>query len=257
MATLRDGLGGEEVSASGLGLAVNPYFAGSLFATAGVKTNGTLSGATLNVTNAVASTTLSGTNVNVTTATAVNVSGTTAVRSALVNATNVIGTTAVSGATANFTNVVASTALSGPLVNLGNAVVAGSVDVPTVYDNTGSPYAQGNVYTSFTAETVITGGMWVTVSGAAGGATMVARAAAASTVPIGVATATAASGATVNILTRGCHYFTAEASLNNGVQFAMGAGGALNTIKAVAAGTGRGTVLAGAGSEGLALCYLF
>jgi len=211
-----------------------------------------LSGASVRVTNAVASTALSGTSVNATTVTAVNVSGTTAVRSALVNATNVIGTTAVSGVTLNVTTA-----------NASNAVLTGSADIPTVYDNTGSPYAAGNVYTTFAAETVISGGMWVSVSGASGGASIKAKAASGDTSPIGVAVATVASGANVSVLTRGIHYFPTEGNINQGVTFGMGGGGALNTINVDVSGTAgglnnsRGVVLAGASSGAQTLVYLW
>ena len=170
-----------------------------------------------------------------------------------------------SAATTQGLNVIGTTALSGPLANLGNAVLTGSADIPTVYDNTGSPYAQGNVYTSFTAETVITGGMWVNVSGAVGGAAVLARAAAVDTTPLGVATATAGSNATVSILTRGFHYFTTEATLNNGVSFSMGGGAALNNVGLVVSGApgghvnARGTVIAGgtSGTSNNVLVYLW
>ena len=146
-----------------------------------------------------------------------------------------------------------------------NATVTGSADIPNVYDNTGSPYAVGNTVTSFTTETVISGGMWVNVSGAVGGAAVLARAAAVDTTPLGVALATVGSNVTVSVLTRGFHYFTTEATLNNGVSFSMGGGAALNNVGLVVSGApgghvnARGTVIAG-GTSGTAnnvLCYLW
>ncbi len=165
---------------------------------------------------------------------------------------NVVATGDFSGA-----NVFSTAAITaGTVVTAKNQVLTGSADIPTVYDNTGSPYLVGNVYTTFTAETHITGGQWVTVSGKAGGATVLAQAAATETVPVGVAVANATSGAIVNVLTRGACYMKADAGLNNAVGVAMGAGGALNTIKAGGAATTRATVLAGAGSDAWALIYL-
>lgn len=152
---------------------------------------------------------------------------------------------------------------SGTTFQGANVLLAGSVDVPTVYDNTGSPYAVGNVLTAFTTETVISGGMWVTVSGAAGGASVLARAAATDSTPLGVALATVGSNAVVSILTRGMHYFGAEVTLVNAETFGMGGGAALNTINVnVSGATGgltnsRGVVLAGASSGGQALVYLW
>ena len=151
----------------------------------------------------------------------------------------------------------AGTVSGAGLGNFSNVVVAGSLDVDTVRSNAGSPYYNGTIL-QFTAETIITGGMWVTVSGAAGGATVLARAAAASTTPLGVATATAGSNATVNILTQGVTFLTADGTIANATQVRMGAGGALNTVAQATAGTGaRGTALAGGGSEDKVLVHLW
>ena len=151
----------------------------------------------------------------------------------------------------------ASTISGAGLVNAANVVVAGSVDADVVYNNAGSPYYNGLVL-QFTSETVITGGMWVTVSGAAGTAAPLARAAAASTTPLGIATATAGSNATVNVLVAGLAYLVADTTVANATQIRMGAGGALNTVAQATVGTGaRGVALAGAGSEGVALVYLW
>jgi len=159
---------------------------------------------------------------------------------------NVYGTTSVEGAT------VRGTTLSG-----GQLLLGGSALTTTSYSTAGSPYYQGTVI-NFTAETIITGGMWVSVSGAAGGASIKAKAAATSTTPVGVATATAASGATVSVLVRGLTYLTAEATISNSTQIRMGAGAALNTVAQATTGSGaRGVALAGAGSEGVALVYLW
>lgn len=157
-----------------------------------------------------------------------------------------------SGADGLFTNLVASTAVSG-----GQLLMGGSALFSNHYFTPGSPYLQGNIE-RFTAETIISGGMWVTLSGAAGGANVRARAAAVSTTPLGVAIATAGSNATVSVLTRGYVYLTADTTIDNATQIRMGAGGALNTVAQATAGSGaRGVALAGAGSEGVALVYLW
>lgn len=153
--------------------------------------------------------------------------------------TQVYGTT-VSGTTAFLTNA-SGTALAYPTLN----------------STAGSPYYNG-VILQFAAETIITGGQWVTVSGAAGGASVKAKAAVVSTAPLGVATATVASGATVSVLTNGLAYFIAEGTIGNGQHVKMGAGLALNTVmESVTASGARGVALAGAGSEGRSLVYLW
>jgi len=50
----------------------------------------------------------------------------------------------------------------------------------------------------------------------------------------------------------------ADETLAAGNQIAMGAGGALNTVKlAITGSNSRGTVIMGAGSEGAVLAYLY
>ena len=182
---------------------------------------------------------------------------------AVISGTNVYGATSVQSPT-----IVASTSLSGTTVNASTVNAASinattGMDSPTVSDSTGSPYNVGNVYTTFTAETNITGGMWVNVSGKAGGATMVARAAGAGMTPLGVATADVSSGATASILARGVRYMVAEDTLNNGTTFGMGVASELDTVRPSVSGTAggidsaRGVVLAGAGSGGDALVYIW
>ena len=154
-------------------------------------------------------------------------------------------------ATSSTTETISGTTLTYTTANIDNR-----------FDTVGSPYAKGDI-SQFTAESIISGGMWVSVSGEAGGASVKAKAGIVLSCPVGVATETAASGATVNVLTRGLHYFIAEETLKHGETFAMGTGTALNTINVTASGTvggldtARGTVLAGAGSEGIALVYLW
>lgn len=154
-------------------------------------------------------------------------------------------------------NIFAGGSVSAGEGNITKVFTAGSVDTDALISNAGSPYYNGNIL-QFTAETIITGGMWTTVSGAAGGATVKAKAAAASTTPLGVAIATVASGGTVSVLTQGVTYLTAGATIANGEQIRMGAGGALNTVLSATAGTGaRGVALAGGGSEDKVLVYLW
>ncbi len=166
---------------------------------------------------------------------------------------NVVATGDFSGA-----NVYSTGALTaGTLATSANTVLTGSADIPTIYDNTGSPYLVGNVYTTFTAETDITGGMWVNVSGKVGGATVKALAGKIDTMPLGVAVASAASGSVVNILTRGvCYMKSEENTLNNATGIAAGGGAALNTIKAAGTATRRGMLLAGGDSGNSVLVYL-
>mgnify|MGYP001558944606 CR=1 FL=1 len=207
------------------------------------------SGATALFTNVVASTALSGASALVTQVTAGSVIG-----------------TITSGTTAYFTNFsgtqinggsVVAPILSGTSLLATQGTLTGSLSTNTVYGTPGSPYYQGDI-ANFTTETVITGGMWVTVSGAAGGASVLAKAAAASTTPLGVALATVGSNATVSVLTRGYTYLTADGTIENAAQIRMGAGGALNTVAQATVGSGaRGVALAGAGSEGKALVYLW
>ena len=200
------------------------------------------SGVTALFTNVTASTGLSGTNLNVTTAVATTFSGAQMVLTG----------------SANAVTINASTSFSGPTIALDTALIAGSIQSTLTYGTPGSPFFQGDVFRTL-AETIITGGMWVTISGAAGGAAMLARAAAASTQgPIGVATATAGSNTLVSVLVRGLTYLTADATISNGQTIGMGAGGALNTAIADGAGSGaRGVAIAGAGSNSVVLVYLW
>lgn len=123
----------------------------------------------------------------------------------------------------------------------------------------GSPYLEGTLVSQWVAETIITGGQWVNVSGAAGGASMRALAAATSTQgAFGVCVATTQSGGTPEILVQGCAFMTADTAMNNGIQFRAGAGAAINTVADHIAGSAaRGVCLAGASSGGAALVYLW
>jgi len=151
------------------------------------------------------------------------------------NLTTTIGTT-VSGVTGRFSNDV----------TIGSSVIMGAT------------VNEGVMVTNIVAEAIITGGMWVEVSGASGTAAALVAKGTENPQPLGIAMATVASGTAVNILTRGVYTgIIAEATVNAGDGFAVGAGNALNCAKATGAGVNRGTVLMGAGSEGVISVYLF
>jgi len=119
----------------------------------------------------------------------------------------------VSGTFANITTVSGTTFRAG-----GNFVIGG-----------GSPYNQGLVV-PMTARGIISGGMFVAASGG------LAFAAPASTkYPIGVAAATAASGATVNVIVHGIVPVIAEGTVAAGGIAMMGAGAGLNTVTPITA----------------------
>ena len=273
-----DGLGGEEViQVSGVGLTTqSPFFTGSV--TAGntilapnIIASTALSGTALN-TGAIGGTIISGTNLRYNNA----IANGSEIVAGTVQGLNVIGTTSLSGANAFVTNVVASTLVSGTGVNtavisgtnlrFNNAVVNGSVIATGDVKTSASfvhPYttSTGIVIDNIATETNVSGGMWV-VGSAASGTTpaVVLKAAAASQAwPLGIALADTASGGTPSILARGYYRgLIADETLAAGNQIAMGAGGALNTVKlAITGSNSRGTVIMGAGSEGAVLAYLY
>lgn len=140
-----------------------------------------------------------------------------------------------------------------------DVTVTGSLTADKHYEN--AALNGGLIIDNIPAATAITGGMWVTGSAASGTTpTIVAIAGPASAEqPLGIALATVASGATVSILMRGFYNgVIADAALASPEGFAAGAGAALNTIKANAAGIARGqVVMAAAGSADTAAIYLF
>lgn len=172
---LRDGLGGEEVTQSGIGaFPQNPFFNGSLVVT------GTINAA------AIAGTNYAGT-----------------------------GSISVSG----INN-------AGTLSNAGNVTVTGSVNSQGIgfVANAGSPYGVGLVV-PLTARAIISGGMFVTASGG-----LALPAAASSKTWLGIAQATAASGATVNVILNGIAAVITEGTTAVGSAVMMGAGGGLNCV---------------------------
>ena len=158
----------------------------------------------------------------------------------------------ISGANIYGGTSVQSASIVGTEVESTNDVTVGK----SIYQ--GYADSEGVIINNVTAEAIITGGMWVTISGgSAASPTFVA-------VPLGaggatgICLATVASGANPQILTRGYYKgMIADASVNVGASFSPGAGAALNTVGAAAAGTTRGTVLMGGGSEAETVVYLW
>lgn len=162
-------------------------------------------------------------------------------------------------------NLDVSNSTSGNNLNLTsglNAATVTSTGDITVGDSIINNYenAEGVQITNIPAESVISGGMWVTGSAASG--TTVSPVAipgpASAEFPLGIALSTTASGANVPILTKGFYKgIVAEATLNAGTTFSAGAGTALNCAKDSGAGVTRGVVIMGGGSEATIGVYLF
>jgi len=160
---------------------------------------------------------------------------------------------AISGGDIYSNDSVVGNVIQGGTISGANVYSASKVEAAGYITDFGA--AKGEMITSLTAESVISGGMWVCGSAASGGIPVAIPLASAQA--LGVCIDTTASGVNPMILTRGLHDFIAEASLNNGVGFAVGAGAALNTVKATGAGLNRGTVVIGGGSEATVRVYLF
>lgn len=152
------------------------------------------------------------------------------------------------------TGIVVATTISGGNSNLSGNLTAGS-SLQLNYSNN-----NGTKIINLVAEAIISGGMWVVGSAASGtSVSPVLKPAPANTgQPLGICLANVASGAAASVLVQGFyHGLIAEASLSQGVGVSCGAGGSLKTAKAAAAGTTRGTVVMGAGSEGVIGVYLW
>ena len=123
------------------------------------------------------------------------------------------------------------------------------------YSNAGSPFLQGTIFKGLNAEAVISGGMWVI------GSEGVLKPAPASTqFPLGIATATTASGAACNVLVQGMAYARAEGTIGAGLGVMMGASNKLDTVQPAGAGSGaRGICMTGAasGTTTFGIVYLF
>lgn len=168
------------------------------------------------------------------------------------NSDNSISGISINGTSGTFTNSTLTT------INNTNITITGSLTPSRTLQSYED--ANGNVVNNIPAAAVISGGMWVTVyAGSATTPVPLAKPGPANAgQPMGIALATTASGANVPILTRGFYKgLIAEASLSSGTGFSAGAGAALNTIKAAAAGTTRGTVVMGGGSEAVTSVYLW
>ena len=150
----------------------------------------------------------------------------------------------LTGSEVNATNL-AATNISGTTIS------ANDIQIPLI-DN------KGMIIEDVPAAAVISGGMWAVVY--AGSAATPVPAVKPKNDPqaTGICLETTASGANPRILTRGYyHGLIADASLSSGVGFAVGAGAALNTVKATGAGLNRGTVVIGGGSEAYVKVYLW
>jgi len=166
------------------------------------------------------------------------------------DADNSISGTSINGTTINGTTINGTT-ISGTTLQSNNHTNYGTT--------TNSHYnGSGTIINTLKADTVISGGMWVIGSAASGTAFAPIAISTVAAQPLGICLSTVASGANVEILTTGVYTgIIAEASLNNGVGFSIGAGTAANCAKAAGAGTTRGTVLMGGGSEATISVYLW
>jgi hypothetical protein len=146
-------------------------------------------------------------------------------------------------------NVTSGTMANGAVLNdltIGSSIYVSSTN------------AEGIVLNSLKAEAIISGGMWVCGSAASGATISPIAKPEAGAQALGIALATTGSNSVVPILTRGRYDgLIAEASVSAGAGFAVGAGAKINCVKATGAGVNRGTVLMGAGSEGVVSVYLF
>lgn len=204
--SLRDGLGGEEMGQAeqqSSSVWLTGSVVASSMATSGLAVNGAVSGTNMWATGSVLA--------DYAVADVLKTSGATV-------AGTVSATTAVSGL-----NVWATGSAGADLFIAENQGLRLTV---------GSPYSCGLIV-PFTARAIISGGMFVGMSGG-----LAYPAAASSKQPIGVATGTAASGATVNVLINGVVPVVAEGTIAINAPAMMGAGAALNCVVAVDAGSG-------------------
>lgn len=151
------------------------------------------------------------------------------------------------------TSILATDSISGANLNLSGSIVAAG----NYLMSTGSPYKTGIVH-QFTARAICSGGAFVWLSGPAlaMGSPFITA-----TPPIGVALATAASNATVNVLTHGIYPMIAEGTVLAGAPVKQGIGvatGAYNTV--LDAGSPSfgviGTTLTGGASEATVFVYV-
>lgn len=123
--------------------------------------------------------------------------------------------------------------LTGSLIVANGLVITGSEvqSSSTVYTG-GSPYNLGWVTQQFTARSIVSGGAWV---GGSGG--LVYQLGASPKAPLGVAAATAQSGATANIIVRGIVPMIADGTVAAVGGAMPGAGAAGNTVSPHVAGS--------------------
>lgn len=149
----------------------------------------------------------------------------------------VTGSLTVGGAV----NLNAGFSLTGSLVSAGNS-----------YYTAGSPYNVGWVTIPLTARSIISGGAWV---GGSGG--LAYQLGASPKCPIGVAAATAASGATVNVIVGGVVPMIADGTIATIGGCFPGAGAAGNTVSPHVAGSAtQYSTLSNAGSEAVVFVVL-
>lgn len=223
--SLRDGLGYEEIGQAGSQVS-------NIWVTGSVYSESNISGANIYGTTAV-----QGVNVIGTT----HVSGLNVWGTGSIQAPKIVGTTHISGL-----NFYGTTLVQG-----GNLQANASGTIPRAVVNdvvltTGSPYGRGTIL-QMPARSDITGGMWVLGSDNKAYAGVEGA-------PIGVAKpgTNVASGGTVDIIVQGVVPMIAEATIAVGVPVRPGAGGALNCVMPLAAGSAHSyPVLSSAGSEGV------
>lgn len=160
-------------------------------------------------------------------------------------------------------SIVSESTISGASVHGTGDVTAGA-DVTAAGDlSIGSsavfPFTlnEGVIINNVPSESIITGGMWVEISGASGTSPSFICKASKEPQCAGICLANCASGSNPSILTRGpYHGVVAEASVSVGDGVAVGAGAGLNCVKATGAGLNRGTVIMGGGSEATVAVWL-
>lgn len=148
--------------------------------------------------------------------------------------------------------------ISGAQANLQNATIGSFINPITIFDATAN---SGFFITNIPAETIISGGQWVTGSAASGTTpTLVCKTAAANQQnPLGICMATTQSGAFPTIMVKGYYQgLIAEATVTAGQPICAGSGAAINTIlPSTAVGTMKGQAIMGAGSAGIVSVYLW
>jgi len=155
---------------------------------------------------------------------------------------NVSGSTAAFGTSTTGTENVTTETVVNQIISGGDCAYLA-----------GSPYNVGDTWNAWSAEAVISGGMWVVGSAGVLKPENVQA-------PFGVAKATTASGAVCEVLTRGPVYMLNNAGIDAGELVAVGSHAGMNIAVAAGAGSGaRGICITGAasGTTAKALVYLY